>query len=345
MPEWKESMDKGRLQERLKAFLDALPESLKNDIAFGVPLSPFTTLRVGGKADMYYLARERGTLARIVEIAQALDIPYFLLGGGSNICISDSGVRGLTIHNGCRSVDLGEITRCDTGYSLMQLFLNTAKNNLSGLEFAVGIPGTLGGALVSNAGAYRDNIGHLITDLEVVEGGVCKTVPVEWMEFSYRDSKLRRGLSPQPVVVSARLQLTPGNHSAIFERARENQRQRIFKQPWYPSAGSFFKNVNDPELAQSLPNLPVPLKMAGVVPAGYLNAACGCKGLRVGDAQVSQRHANFIVNRGRATARDIRLLADIVKRRVREQFGVELQEEVLYVGDPPDPQNEADQTE
>ena len=333
------AIDNERFQERLKAFLDALPDSMKSDIAYGVPLSPFTTLRVGGKADIYYLARERGALARIVEIAQTLGMPYFLLGGGSNICISDSGVRGLTIHNGCRSVDLGEITHCDTGYSLMQLFLDSVKSNLSGLEFAVGIPGTLGGALASNAGAYRDNIGHLISDVEVVEGGVCKTVSADWMEFSYRDSKLRRGLSPQPVVLSARIQLTPSNHSAIIERARENQRQRIFKQPWYPSAGSFFKNVNDAELAQSLPDLPVPLKMAGVVPAGYLNAACGCKGLRVGDAQVSQRHANFIVNRGCATAGDIRQLAEIVKRRVRDQFVVELQEEVIYVGDPPDPKS------
>lgn len=345
MPGSKGAIDNQEVQERMKVFLRALPEPIKCDIAFGVPLAPFTTFRVGGTADVYYHARDRSAMSRIIEIAQSLETPYFLLGGGSNICVSDAGVRGLTIHNGCQSVDMGVITRCDTGYPLMQLFLNSAKCNLSGLEFAVGIPGTLGGALASNAGAYRDNIGHLITEVEVVEGGETKTLSAEWMEFSYRDSRLRRGLTPQPVVISARMQLTPDRHSAILARAREYQRQRIYKQPWYPSAGSFFKNVNDAQLSQTLPDLPAPLKMAGVVPAGFLNALCGCKGLRVGDAQVSHRHANFIVNRGCAKAKDIVLLAETVKRRVRERFGVELQEEVIYVGDPSDPPKETEQTD
>jgi UDP-N-acetylmuramate dehydrogenase len=204
------------------------------------------------------------------------------------------------------------------------------------LEFAVGIPGSVGGAMVSNAGAYRQNICDLVMEVDVVEQGERKLVPPEWMGFSYRDSRLRRAGGLPAAIIGVTLKLDPKPRKEILARARENQRQRIFKQPWYPSAGSFFKNVYDRKLAEQLPELPAAMKEAGVVPSGYLNAAVGCKGLIVGGAQISKRHANFVVNRGRATATDIRTLTRMVKQRVMDRFGVELEEEVLYVGDWPD---------
>lgn len=314
-------------------FLDSLTPPIPAEIRNKEPLWRFTTLRVGGPADLYFRATRADDLAEAAAAAQRFAVPYFLLGGGSNVCISDRGVRGLVIHNECVRCEIGTTTYVDAGYPFMQLFLDSARASLSGLEFAVGIPGTVGGALVSNAGAYRQNICDLVESIDVVEGGERKSVGPEWMGFSYRDSRLRKPGGPPATILGVTLNLKPKPRPEILARARDNQRQRIFKQPWYPSAGSFFKNVYNRELADLLPDLPVPMKEAGVVPAGYLSGAVGCKGLAVGGAQISRRHANFVVNRGLATASDIRSLTGIVKQRVFERFGIELEEEVLYVGE------------
>lgn len=312
---------------------DFLPQHIADAVLKKHPLWRYTTLRVGGPADLYYRAANADDLAEAVAAAQKAGVPYFLLGGGSNVCISDRGVRGLVIHNLAASCTSGETTVVDSGYNFMRLFLDSLRLNLTGLEFAVGIPGTVGGAMVSNAGAYRQNIDVLVKSIDVVEAGERKTVGPEWMGFSYRDSRLRRPGGEPATIISITLQLEPGDRSKILARARENHRQRIFKQPWHPSAGSFFKNVNSRSLAEQLPDLPQGLKEAGVVPSGFLSAACGCKGLMVGGAQISERHANFVINRGHATATQIRELTTTVKTRVRDRFGVELEEEVLLVGD------------
>ncbi len=185
---------------------------------------------------------------------------------------------------------------------------------------------------MSNAGAYRANICDLVEAVEVVERGERKWVGPEWMEFSYRDSRLRRDNLRPATLLAARLRLTPAPKTQIRLKAKDLQMQRILKQPWEPSAGSFFKNVNDLELAQKLPNLPEPMKQKGVVPAGYLSEACGCKGYRVGGAAISRQHGNFLVNLGNATASDVRHVAEHVKARVQEKFGVLLEEEVMYIG-------------
>jgi UDP-N-acetylmuramate dehydrogenase len=319
--------------ETHELFLSKLPDRLQGAIRRDEPLRKYTTLRVGGPADLYFQAANADDLAAVAAAAQSANLQYFLLGGGSNVCISDKGVRGLVIHNLCRACEVGPVTRVDAGHNFMSLFLKSARASLSGLEFAVGIPGSVGGALVSNAGAYRQNICDLVVDIDVVEEGERKTVGPDWMAFSYRDSRLRRPNASPAALVGVTLRLAPKPRTEIMARARDNQRQRIFKQPWYPSAGSFFKNVYDRTLAEQLPELPAPMKEAGVVPAGYLSAACDCKGLTVGGAQISRRHGNFVVNRGNATADDIRQLTGIVKQRVFDRFGVKLEEEVLYAGD------------
>jgi UDP-N-acetylmuramate dehydrogenase len=318
--------------DRIAAFLDALPERLRAAVSRCEPMSRHTSLRVGGPADLYVRATVSEDFAAIVALAQQTNFPHFVLGGGTNICVSDLGIRALVICNACEELELGPTTRVDTGYPMMRLSQQAAGAALSGLEFAIGLPGTLGGALVSNAGAYRHSIGEVVASVDVVEHGERKSVGAEWMEFAYRDSRLRRGDRAPAAVIRATLRLEPRPRREILARARENQAQRIHRQPWHPSAGSFFKNVYDRALAESLPTLPAPMKEAGVVPAGYLSSACGCKGLRVGGAQISRRHGNFVVNRGGATAADIRALTAEVKRRVRERFGVELVEEVLFVG-------------
>ncbi|MCX7993908.1 MAG: UDP-N-acetylmuramate dehydrogenase [Fimbriimonadales bacterium] len=316
---------------------DALLEPLSR-LCIGVPrraepLRRHTTLRVGGPAALFYKTRDLDEFARISIWAHTNAVPVFIMGHGSNILVSDKGVPALVLYNACQWMAIGEETYAETGVSFRDLFLKTAQAGLSGLEFAVGIPGTLGGALVSNAGAYRSNIADLLIELDLVAEGVRMRTSPDWMEFSYRDSRLRRPNAPPTSLLAVRMRLKPDHRRDILKRARGFQLQRILKQPPESSAGSFFKNVYDRALAEQLPNLPAPMRQAGVVPAGYLIEACGLKGYTVGGACVSRKHANFLINRGWATARDFDTLAQHIERVVYETFGVRLEREVLRVGD------------
>lgn len=301
----------------------------------GVPIAPRTTLRAGGRAELFYEAGDAAELAAAAAYAQKNGIPLTVLGGGSNMLPSDDGVPGLVLANRGAEivVEPGGLVTAETGALFQRLFLSTAQASLTGFEYAVGIPGSVGGALVSNAGAYRSCISEFLTELEVVEDGAVSWVPPATMGFAYRDSRLRRGDAGRCVVTRVRFQLEPRSQKAIFDEARDYQRQRISKQPPPASAGSFFKNAVGHRLAERVPGLPDKLREAGVVPAGFLIEACGLKGTRIGGAALAERHANFIVNVGRASATEIRTLAELAKRRVAEQFGVELEEEVLYLGD------------
>ena len=298
------------------------------------PMARHTTLKVGGPARWFWAATEVETLAQVLRLCSENAIPYLFIGHGSNLLMSDAGYDGLVIQNRCKGCTVGEETLAESGVSFGSLFLQTARAGYAGLEWAIGIPGTVGGALVSNAGAYRGNIGPLVRSVRVFADGRDQTVGQEWMEFSYRDSRLRRAGIGSTVILSCALHLTErGDPDAILAEAKEYQAQRRSKQPYAPSAGSFFKNVTSKALAESLPHLPSGMKAAGVVPAGFLSETCGLKGLRVGGAEVSEKHANFLINAGGATASDLRTLAEQVKAVVFDRFGVTLEEEVLYVGD------------
>lgn len=300
-----------------------------------VPLRLFTTLRAGGPAKRFCTARNLGELEEATKLAHESDWPVTVLGSGSNILPSDEGVGGIVIQNLARQISVartGEVL-AETGCLFQELFLKTAQAGLHGLEYAVGIPGTLGGALVSNAGAYRSNVSEFITRLEVVFNGVRNWVEPEFMKFSYRDSILRSANPPKLVVLRVEMKLPKGDQKKIYDEAREYQRQRISKQPAPASAGSFFKNVLNEELARTIPGLSEGMRANGVVPAGFLIEAAGLKGFRMGGAMQGQRHANFILNVGNASAFDIRRLAQYTKGIVRGKFAVDLEEEVLYIGD------------
>ncbi len=300
-----------------------------------VPLWPFTTLRAGGQADWFAEARTRDELAELASNIQQEGTPITTLGWGSNVLPSDDGVPGVVLHNSAKEIHIGADgdVFADTGCSFQELFLKTVQSSLRGLEFAVGIPGTLGGALVSNAGAYRSNVSEFLVELEVVVDGTRQWVEPSWMKFSYRNSLLREPNPPRATLVRVRMRLPKGDPRAAYDEARDYQRQRIMKQPPGASAGSFFKNVEDAELAAKLESLPTRLKEAGVVPAGYLIEHVGLAGHRIGGAMFSPRHANFIVNSGGASAFDIRRLAQKARSEVFESFGVRLEEEVMYLGD------------
>ncbi|MCW5942066.1 MAG: UDP-N-acetylmuramate dehydrogenase [Fimbriimonadaceae bacterium] len=297
-------------------------------------------LRVGGCAEHYVAVRTANDLAGHAIQAQRSGLRTTILGWGSNVVPADDGVPGLVIHNLATRIEItateggGQgLVLAESGCSFQELFLRSAQAGLRGLEFAVGIPGTLGGALVSNAGAYRSNVSEFLTALEIAVDGERRWVDPSWMEFAYRDSILRRPNPPACAIVQVRMALPKGDPKRIYDEAREYQRQRIAKQPPQSSVGSFFKNVNDHGLAERLAGLPEGLRRAGVVPAGFLIERAGLGGHRVGGASLSRRHANFIVNDRGATASDVRRLAEHAQWRVWETFGVLIEEEALYLGD------------
>ncbi len=295
----------------------------------------FTTLKAGGPADRLVRVRNVDELAKTSAECHGLGESLMILGWGSNVLPSDSGVRGTVALNGATSIEIESEGRilANSGVGFQDLCISAAQAGLTGLEFAVGIPGSLGGALVSNAGAYRSDISRLTRRIEVVEVGQRKWVAPEWMGFRYRDSRFRQPDLPPATILRVELQLAPGDPKAIYDSAREWQRQRIGKQPPSASAGSFFKNVVDRELAQKIEGLTPGMRESGVVPAGFLIEACGLKGKRLGGAMIGSRHANFLLNVGGATATELRSLALYARDLVRERFGVEVEEEVLYVGD------------
>lgn len=310
-----------------------LPGRLK--LRHGVSLAPFTTLRAGGPAEWLVCAHSTEELAMLAQHCHRQRLPLTVLGWGSNVLPSDHGLAGLTVLNRSTVIDIREdgTIDVDTGASFQELCIKSAQAGLGGFEYAVGIPGTVGGALVSNAGAYRSQISEFLIELDVIDNGVRKQIAPLALQFAYRDSILRRPIPPPLIVLRATFRLQRRERKAIFDEAREYQRQRIGKQPPPASAGSFFKNVSDAELAQRLRSLPVQLREAGIVPAGFLIMESGLPGHRLGGAMISRRHANFIVNVGNAVAADIRSLAELAKRRVFVEFGVTLEEEVLYLGD------------
>lgn len=299
-----------------------------------VALRTFTTLKAGGEAEFFARAKSTDQLIKIALDFQSEGIKVTPLGWGSNFLASDHGVGGLVLLNQTRQISIrGDEVTADSGAAFQDLWLKTTQSGLVGLEFAVGIPGTVGGALVSNAGAYRSNISEFLTALEVVQDGRAEWVDPSWMEFKYRDSVLRCENPRSAVIVRTRFKLPRRDAKKSYDEAREYQRQRIGKQPPSASAGSFFKNVIDAQLAREIEGLTEGMRKNSVVPAGFLIEQCGLKGFRIGGAMIGKKHANFLLNVSGASATELRSLAHFAKQRVREKFGVELEEEVMYIGD------------
>lgn len=298
------------------------------------PLRHHTTFRIGGPADFYYPARTPDRLVAALRAAHELGLPVFLLGGGSNLLVSDEGFRGLVLRNAIETVEFdGTAAQVGCGTDFLELIYRCRDRGLSGLEFAAGIPGSVGGAVYGNAGCYGQDIGSFTLECThaTLDGAVVETRPAAWYEFAYRDSRLKR--DPR-VLLTCLLRFAPGDKAAIQRVIDEKLEIRRVKHPQWriePTAGSYFKN------------LPPDWQMPGArhspgtrrVPAGQLLDQAGCRGLRVGDAMVYPKHANILVNVGRATARDVLELAATMKARVHERFGVELEEEVMFLGERP----------
>ena len=298
-------------------FLQKIKEQVPQDrIQLQALMSEHTTLRIGGPADILVTAQSAQEIAFLVACANEFQIPILMLGNGSNLLVRDGGIRGLVVQlgEGMASVSVeGTVLTAKAGASLAAVAKEAARHGLTGLCYACGIPGTVGGGVYMNAGAYGGELKEAIIEVEAITpDGQIRTYAGEEMHFAYRYS---RAQEESIIITSVKFQLTPGDKEAIFADMKEFNRRRNEKQPMdVPSAGSTFKR---PE---------------GYY-AGQLIDQSGLRGVMVGDAQVSEKHAGFLVNTGNATAADFLELIALVQRTVKEKHGVWLTPEVRIVGE------------
>ena len=291
------------------------------EVRLDEPLSRHVTFGVGGPADVYLIAETEDELRLAYSLAKTAGEPVFIFGSGSNILIGDGGVRGLTIENRTSAVEgpaqngAGYKARVASGVSFASLSRRLSAAGYAGIEWACGIPGSLGGAVVSNAGAYEWSLKDVLkaARLADAEGNVIEAAPEE-LELTYRNSAFTRGAIRDKIVLSVDLRLERGDAAALKARLREFDEQRRASQPPGRNCGSVFKNPPQN-------------------PSWWYVAQVGLRGNRIGNAQFSEQHANFILNLGGARAADITALMELAQTRVRRRFAVELEPEVTLVGE------------
>jgi UDP-N-acetylmuramate dehydrogenase len=297
--------------------LDTLATALGRRARRDEPLAHYTAMRVGGPADLLTICESVDELVGAVGLARLHGVSWWLLGGGCNVLVADSGVRGLVIVNRAARVQFdGRMARAEAGALLAVLASESVKRGLAGLEWAVGLPGTVGGAVVGNAGAFEGDIASVLRSATVLEpGSEVVEMPVEWFEFEYRSSRIKREtMSDQrPVVLAASFCLQQSDPETLTARADEILEWRKTRYPAGATMGSTFKNPPGNH-------------------AGYLIEQAGLRGYRAGGAQISELHGNFFMNTGGATAADLLALIEHARGEVKRQFGVELELEIELVG-------------
>ncbi|MDD5566859.1 MAG: UDP-N-acetylmuramate dehydrogenase [Patescibacteria group bacterium] len=277
------------------------------------PMSRHTTYRIGGPAEFFYRTKTTDDLVKAIIVARQLQLPLFILGRGSNILVADKGIKGLVI-----SVETTERTKNNNlvtvaaGAGLGEFVIWTINQGLAGIEFASGIPGTIGGAIRGNAGAFGSEMKDFVESIEVLTAGnVRKILPKSECAFGYRESVFKHS---DDIILTSTFKLRPGNKAESLALVDKYMKQRTAKQDYsIPSAGCVFIN---------------PLGN----PAARLIDELGLKGARIGDAQISSTHANFIINAGQAKASEVVKLIALIKEKVKEKYGIELREEIQLVG-------------
>jgi len=304
-----------------------LERELGDELKVNVVLKDLVSIGVGGVADFFYEAKSIENLVHAVSYAYKLKIPYFVIGSGTNVIPSDAGFPGLVIKNSSSNIvfanDSSQVI-ADSGVKIASLVNLAASRGLGGLEFLFGVPGTIGGAVYGNAGAFGYEISDFVKSLTLLlpkdEEMIMAKHSSAWMNFSYRKSNLKTdnfSKDSKPIILTVRLQLVQRRRDEIVNMIQENLKLKKGKQPLSErSSGSFFKNIG----------------LESELSAGYLLDQSGVKKLKVGGAAFSKKHANFLVNSKNATALDIRMLADKAKKAVKEKFGKDLEEEIEYIG-------------
>ena len=301
------------IKDCIAALREAAPEI---DIAENELMRRHTTFAIGGPADLFVQPKTRRELTTALAVLRERNIPFLLLGNGSNMLVADAGIRGAVV---CTS-ELDEVrvnedntVSAEAGALLSRIARRAQRSGLTGAEFAGGIPGTVGGAAVMNAGAYGGEMKDVLVEVTVMDAdGNIFTIPAEKLELGYRTSIIKKA---GYIVLEAKIRLEEGNQEAIRERMKELTIQRTTKQPLeFPSAGSTFKR---PE---------------GYF-AGKLVMDSGLRGYQVGGARVSEKHCGFVINAGGATAKDVRTLMENVRDIVYKKYGVTLEPEVKFLGE------------
>ncbi len=297
-------------------WLTALQEIFSQPVLMDEPMQRHTTWKIGGPADFMVFPASEEELAKCLALVHKENMPWLVVGNGSNLLVGDKGIRGVVIKFAApfaASCWRGEQVEACAGMLLSTLALEAAERSLAGLEFSRGIPGSVGGAVRMNAGAYGNTIGEFVTEVEAVSyDGEPLTLKKEEIHFTYRDSSLFK----LPVVITrVRLQLQPGDKDEIMAKIKDFSQKRSFNQPLeFPSCGSVFRNPENDH-------------------AGRLIEMAHLRGVSIGGAAVSKKHGNFIINLGGAKASDVKALIEEVQQRVFEYSGVKLATEVKMVGE------------
>jgi len=289
---------------------------IKGRVLFDVPMRKFTSIKVGGPADSLLFPKDVAELRKVVRCAGRKDIPILILGKGTNLIVRDKGIRGwvISLTQGMKKVQLeGDVVEAEAGLALQRLVQFSIQKGLKGLEPFFGIPGTVGGGLAMNAGAWGEELKDILLAVTLMnENGEVMEKPRQKLRFSYR----RLAIPPSWIILKGRFQLKKGRKEEILERVKSYSEMRKRTQPLdYPSAGSIFKNPSEG-------------------PAGKWIEEAGLKGFRMGQAMISDRHANFIINHGKATAQEVINLMEWVERKIYEEKAISLEREVRVVGEP-----------
>jgi len=302
-----------------------------------IPLSDFTTLRLGGPARFFAEIENKNDLEKALQFAKGEKMNWFILSGGSNLLVSDQGFDGLVIKiNNRETAVRGTKIIVGAGLLLSEVVLLAKENNLSGLEWAAGIPGTVGGAIFGNAGAYCGSISDSVENVEVLdfskEKFFWRNCSLNDCQFAYRASVFKQ--KKKWIIFSAVFSLTSGRIEEINGKMKKIIQERFKKLPQKLSAGSFFKNptVENPEILAEFEKDQGMKIRDGKIPAGWLIDQLDLRGKKIGGAMVSNEHANFIINTGGAKAEEVIILASLIKQKVRNHFGVQLEEEVQFLG-------------
>ncbi|MCX6759149.1 MAG: UDP-N-acetylmuramate dehydrogenase [Candidatus Nealsonbacteria bacterium] len=316
-----------------------------------VSLKNYTTFKIGGMAKYFFKVRTKEDLIKAVNTAKKLKLPFFVLGGGSNLLVSDKGYDGIAIKIKNEKLKIKNKNKkfkniyCEAGVLLGEIVDLAIQNNLTGLEWAIGIPGTVGGAVFGNAGAFQKSMKDIVKEVEVLDAKDLrfKIYDFKKCKFGYRNSVFKR--KKNLIILSVVFKLKKEKKSEIKKKIKKCLNYKKERQPLdYPSAGSIFKNPSGfsaGELGEEskLSSSPFAAARQGeedessssTIAAAWLIEKCGLKGKIIGQAKISEKHANFIVNLGNARAKDVKKLINLIKKEVKKKFGVLLDEEIQFL--------------
>lgn len=323
--------------------IERLREKLGDGARENEPLAPYTTFKIGGPAKYFFNATNSDELVKAIKVAEELKLDYFVLGGGSNILISDAGIDKFVIRQGNNNFSIeGEKIFCESGAEVIGVLDATLEAGLIGWAWAAGLPGTIGGAIRGNAGAYGEGMGDIINWVEVYQNGEIKKLTKEDMHFQYRHSIVKE----EPMVIlDCELELKRGDTTEDLKLVEQYNKKRRDTQPVpadEPNPGCAFKNINLSQVKIDKEKIFKALDITaeewnektkfGKLPVGFLLEKMDLKGKEIGGAKVSEKHGAFIVNTGQAKAEHVIMLMSDLKMRVRNELGLGLEEEVQLVG-------------